>query len=107
MFCATLCFFGAGGHVSISGIRDFLDTGVQHPLAGIVDVDVAVKDIEVDDDVEVTSLVILHGGDGFLIPFLLLEVVLLIGFFPFDAILRTNQFESFIVTDILFPQWSM
>ncbi|KAH0920769.1 hypothetical protein HID58_020787 [Brassica napus] len=60
-FCATLCFFGAGGHVSISGIRDFLDIGVQHPLG---DVDVAVEDIEVDDDVEVTSLLILHGEDG-------------------------------------------
>ncbi|KAH0872529.1 hypothetical protein HID58_069891 [Brassica napus] len=71
-FCATLCFFGAGGHVSISGIRDFLDIGVQHPLG---DVDVAVEDIEVDDDVEKMG-------------------VPLIGFFPFDTIFKTVKGEE-------------
>ncbi|EFH61670.1 hypothetical protein ARALYDRAFT_479617 [Arabidopsis lyrata subsp. lyrata] len=30
-FFVTLCFFGAGGHVSISGILDFLAFGVQQP----------------------------------------------------------------------------
>lgn len=86
-FWATLCFFGAGGHVSISGILDFVDFGVQHPWDEIGDVDVAVEDMEVDDNVEVTSLLILHGEDEFLIVFLLLGVVLLTGVFPFDAIL--------------------
>lgn len=86
-FWATLCFFGAGGHVSISGILDFVDFSVQHPWDEIGDVDVAVEDMEVDDNVEVTSLLILYGEDEFLIVFLLLGVVLLTGVFPFDAIL--------------------
>lgn len=90
-FCSTLCFFGAGGHVSISGIRDFLDIGVQHPLG---DVDVAVEDIEVDDDVEVTSLLIVHGEDRFLILSILLVGVPLIGFFPFDTIFKTKLREK-------------
>lgn len=90
-FWATLCFFGAGGHVSISGILDLLDSGVQHPWDEIGDVDVAVEDIEVDDNVEVTSLLILHGEDGFLIVFLLLGALLLTGVFPFDAIFKPNK----------------
>jgi len=58
---------------------------------------VAVDVGEVDvDDVEVTSLLILHGGDGFLkwLLFLLLVVVLLSGFFPFDAIFETRIREK-------------
>lgn len=93
-FCATFCFFGAGGHVSISGIRDFSDFGVQHPLSTEIEDGVAVDVGEVDvDDVEVTSLLILHGGDGFLkwLLFLLLVVVFFIGFFPFDAIFETKN----------------
>ncbi|KAL9292143.1 hypothetical protein AtEden1_Chr3g0179511 [Arabidopsis thaliana] len=34
-FFETLCFFGAGGHVSISGILDFLAFGVQQPPSDV------------------------------------------------------------------------
>lgn len=34
-FETSLCFFGAGGHVEISGIRNLCAFGVQQPLEGI------------------------------------------------------------------------
>jgi len=94
-FETSFCFFGAGGHVEISGIRNLWAFGVQQPLEGIstpifekspeVEVEVE-EELEEGKFLDIASWLFLECGSRFLKWFDLLGCFLVLLILPDGAI---------------------